>query len=123
MVKIKTAEATSPALDWLVATIEGREVWVCLPNDSQHVVRVGSISNSYSPSTDWAQGGPIIEREHIGVSYYTEADDWEVPNWGAWRTDIDDRQVLMGETALIAAMRAFVVSKMGNGVEVPEELL
>lgn len=76
----------------------------------------------WTPSTNWSQGGPIIEREHIGVCYYREADGWEVPNWAAWRTDTDDRVQFMGETALIAAMRCFCSAKLGDEIDIPEEL-
>lgn len=126
--KIKTSELTGAALDWAVAKAEGRDEvtirlvcgiagWAGGDYNGHHTW------NGWYPSTDWAQGGPIIERERLGVCYYHEADGWEVPNWAAWRTDIDDRVQITGETALIAAMRCFVASKLGDEVDVPEELM
>lgn len=61
----------------------------------------------YHPSTNWAQGGPIIERECI-----------ELQNWGAhsvpWSAWIDEEHHHYGTTPLIAAMRCYVASKQGE---------
>lgn len=63
-------------------------------------------------STDWSDGGPVIERDRIGV----------MPvgiEWKAWAiSDMDATAV--GIEPLVAAMRAFVGSKYG--VEVPDEV-
>lgn len=76
---------------------------------------------------DWAHGGPIIERERIKVA----------PNLnGTWHGQIrheEDRPLVAhkvlagwtnqhGPTPLVAAMRCFVASRLGDGVDVPEEL-
>lgn len=123
--KLRTSELTGPALDWAVAK--------CLPEKDFTKSEYAQFPCLYehdggynlvwfNPTENWAQGGPIIEREHIGVCYYHEADGWEVPNWAAWRTDIDDRVQIMGETALIAAMRCFCSAKLGDEIDIPEEL-
>jgi len=80
-------------------------------------------------STDWLFGGPIIERENITITplFFME---------GGWRANhhnlrYDDMGEYIngsdgmqdGPTALIAAMRCFVASKMGDEVTVPEGLL
>lgn len=122
---MKTSELTGAALDWAVAKAEGADMsWDEVAEDffmgMHHDL---CFLKEFKPSTDWVQGGPIIEREHLGVCYYHEADGWEVPNWAAWRTDIDDRVQIMGETALIAAMRCVVTKVLGAEVDVPEELL
>ena len=61
----------------------------------------------YHPSTNWAQGGPIIERECI------ELQNWGVLSvpWSAW---IDEEHHHYGTTPLIAAMRCYVASKQGE---------
>ena len=67
----------------------------------------------YHPSTNWAQGGPIIERK--GIQLARVGDVWE-----AW---VDaDGVFCQGPTPLIAAMRCYVASVMGAEVDVPEEL-
>lgn len=114
---IKVAEATGPALDWLVATIEHRRIHgvQMVTVVDRDVGWLGRFSHRYS--TDWAQGGPIIEREGIAIH--------PQPCWTArYGLNIGGRHFQMtGPTSLIAAMRCYVASRLGNEVEVPEELL
>ena len=129
--KINTNELTGAALDWAVAKCEGATdlefdgvTWGFKLGGKLRVLARGwAESMTFLPSSNWAQGGPIIEREKIGVTFHDERDDWEVPNWGAWPTQTDDRQEIMGETPLIAAMRCYVASRLSDEVEVPVELL
>lgn len=65
----------------------------------------------YSPSTNWAQGGRIIERERISVVLDYDEKNWLAGLYGQW--GIMSRS---SETPLIAAMRCFVASKFGNTV-------
>ena len=65
--KIKVSEATGIVLDWMVAKCEGVEI--CEPVAGlDHRVEVkdpytGTYSyDYYTPSKNWAQGGPILER-------------------------------------------------------------
>ena len=100
---MKTEKLTGAALDWAVAVAE---------------FGYGADSKTNKYSTDWAQGGAIIEREKIGV--VTSPDDANVwvgsmfePEWKFNRT---------GTTPLIAAMRCYVASKLGDDVEIPVSL-
>jgi len=99
--KIKTSELTDAALDWAVTKAIGEYKPVPVPNCS----------------TNWAQGGPIIEREEISVN-------WANGEWQAHTVNDQDEyeQIEYGPTPLIAAMRCFVASKLGDDVDVPEEL-
>lgn len=109
--KMKVCELTGAALDWAVAKCEGL--------GGQAYLRDGKC---YEPlfeeflcySTDWSQGGPIIERERINVSVYASL------NWMA--TMNVEKRIESGPTPLIAAMRCYVASKMGDTVDVPPEL-
>lgn len=106
---IKTERLIGAALDWAVAKCEKPE-W--LGNQAEvYVMKCG-----YSPSTDWAQGGPIIEREGIEI----------VPDGNnAWDAAIrggDGDDIAHGPTPLIAAMRCYVASEMGDSVEVPDAI-
>ena len=105
--KIKTSELTGAALDWVVAKCEGKKVGYEFTLFSP-VVIVGL--DPYEPSEDWAQGGPIIEREKM-----------EFRNKGHYAS-YNDGPTFYGETHLIAAMRCYVASKLGDEVEIPEEL-
>ena len=99
MKTIKVSEATQLQLDWLVARIEGDE----LP-------KAGGQGLDYS--TDWAAGGPIKEKHQISTTYC-----------GGGVEAIFNGHYGQGPTELIAAMRCYVTSKLGDTVEVPEEML
>jgi hypothetical protein len=72
--------------------------------------------DKYRPSTNWTQGGILIERERISLVYCepgtTAGDAWEAytGNLSPRRLDRDEATA-EGPTPLIAAMRAFVASK------------
>lgn len=126
--KIKTNELTGASLDWAVAKCEdfndglaiirlwNNRVTKIIPGDYE----TREVYTSYTPSTDWAQGGPIIEREGVTITQY---DDY--PNWSAtlYATDYNEHKAATGPTPLIAAMRCYVASKLGDEVEVPDGLV
>ena len=118
--KVKVSEATGPALDWLVAKGEGKRAgWEYTLHET--IVMIGSME--YRPSIDWAQGGPIIEREEIGLRRNAPSMPdslWEA--MGSITAKGAGYRWAVGPTPLIAAMRCFVASKLGNEPEVPEEL-
>jgi hypothetical protein len=97
---MKTSELTGAALDWAVAICEHNVGWEPEGEDRDFY------------STDWAQGGPILEREINRVQEITEG-LWEAEAWSHTEE---------GPTPLIAAMRCYVASKFGNTVEIPNEL-
>lgn len=132
--KIKTSELIGPALDWAVECALGT-FWS--PNGYFCFDKKPGWNNGYpfqsksewSYSSDWSQGGPIIERERIRVAPNLGGSSWH----GQIRHEKDDPRfsyrVLAGwtnqhgPTLLIAAMRCFVASVKGEYVDVPEELL
>lgn len=68
----------------------------------------------YTPSTDWAQGGPIIERERIMLVRFDDRKEWTA--WVGGSIDVggafgETKGNADGPTPLIAAMRAYVASK------------
>ena len=148
--KIKTSELTGLALDWAVAKASER-LGAWRRDASRPGVSIldidfdehgelceyvpGSRRDPYKPwrpSTDWSQGGPIKEREgiatrrHSSGTWYAmlsndlgdgERAQWNEFTWNSWRT------LFKGDSELQAAMRCFVASKLGDEVDVPEELL
>ena len=70
-------------------------------------------------STDWAQGGPIIEREKMHSIHFCKQGE-TTKSWFYWT---GQTPMMCGPTPLIAAMRCYVTSKLGDEVDVPEELL
>jgi len=107
----KTSELTGAALDWAVAKCEGE----CYQAEVEYDV-IGGRYEPHCYSTDWAQGGPIIEHEEINLTStpYSEG------LW--WFARIADTEAA-GATPLIAAMRCFVARELGDEVDVPKELL
>ena len=139
--KHKTAELTGALLDAAVALADGRLVVAdepCWPKGDykrmrdefggRHVVRwygnsgeLGGwepIDNQGCPSDDWGVGGPIIEREHLHVAWHSDSGGF----WRAVRPCLvigDTASAQNGHTPLIAAMRAYVASRLGDEVELP----
>ena len=146
--KIKVSTAQGPTLDWLVAKCEGVGVELmgraCAIEDG--------VIRQLHYSTNWAQGGPIIDQEGISVirlehEYGVDAEGYTTsersPVFGAvigeyFDTDMQRNSygesygeiyyigaelVVTGPTLLIAAMRCYVSSRLGEEVEVPDGLI
>ena len=116
---MKTSELTGAALDWAVAKCEGHM------DDETIIRRLEPDEEGWciAYSTDWAQGGPIIECERIAVEFLQWDDmDSALPVWLAETQCGHNDQSETGPTPLVAAMRCYVVSKLGDEVEIPEEL-
>ncbi len=106
--KIKTSELQRPALDWAVATCVGGTI------KTEHGVFLnqGDGYDYFTPSIDWAQGGPIVER------------NWEaICRWALVLQLKGEDDTNCGGTLLRFWMRCYVASKLGDEVEVPEELV
>lgn len=113
--KIKTHELTGRALDYAVALCEEKSGTVPPTYWSHHGAR---ISNFFHPSDQWSDGGPIIERERISIGPIYNG--YEVAHWTAVQDFGESRKD--GPTPLIAAMRCYVASRLGDTVEIPKEL-
>ena len=119
--KYKTSELTGALLDAAVAIAEGYAVTYHPPDTRRFcmIQKPGyrSSPQEFSPSTKWAQGGPIIERN-----------DWALPmvnryqhtkHLGGYVSETPGAFSYYGATPLIAAMRAFVAANLGEEVELP----
>ena len=115
--KIKTQDLTGPALDWAVAKCEDNFHEYLEPTQPLRYANEDGGLTGWSPSTDWAQGGPIIEREQISLV----APHDEIKVWEAWHPTNACTESY-GPTPLIAAMRCYSASKLGDEIEVPEEI-
>jgi hypothetical protein len=122
---MKTSELTGAALDWAVAKCEGYTGLHKIAGRRPHEPQLGiwpprkeyGVMDLWelSYSTDWAQGGPIIQREKINLqSILCDAHEF----WTATMYLSESE----GPTPLIAAMRCYVASKLGDEVEIPAEL-
>jgi hypothetical protein len=95
---MKTSELTGAALNIAVHNLASNEP-------------INKDCTAPPYSTDWTFGGPIIERENICL--WSEGYDWEAriqTASGEWLTEWD-------ESLLIAAMRCYVASRMGEEVQ------
>lgn len=122
-VEIKTSELIGNPLDWAVAKCEypDQTVWIYK----------GAIwfdpFGVFNPSVNPVQGYPIIEREIGNLYKHNKIDPSQPDTWTAihyYKTP-DGVSVYYeeGPTALIAAMRCYVASKLGDVVKIPQELL
>lgn len=127
--KIKVKDASGLVLDYLVAKCEGAITTGTrrLPNDDFEL-----FNQFVEYSSDWAFGGPIIEREYISFrmyynpnsgasgTYYAKrcAESGTMINWKGWGDEVQK-----GPTPLVAAMRCYVVTSLGMDVEVPDKLV
>ena len=127
--KIKTSKLMGPALDWAVSFAMGYSNGFPENLLGIRVRGFGHERIKWRPSTDWAQGGPIIDEEKIQwCKLNGQIEAWSGFDYLEWRRDWDS-PIRMGEgsgfgtgpTILIAAMRCYVASKLGDEVEVPDE--
>ena len=121
--KIKTSDLQGIALDFMVAKAGGGK------GDVWNFIAAHADRSMYHYSSDWARGGPIIEREGIDLWCNTPSSIAEKHSgWtSSWRACFHrcgvGTEPCYGLTPLIAAMRCYVASKLGDEVDVPEELL
>lgn len=130
--KIKTAELIGPPLDWAVASCEGfltggffhyRDLpFVTLKRGALHTAECDDDGNypEWSPSTDWAQGGPIFERE---IEAHEKREDSFFCAISPAKANKLNWLWVTGPTLLVAAQRCFVACKMGDEIDVPDELV
>ena len=99
---MKIEELNTKLLNYLVAQIEGFDNGDWLPDYS----------------TDWAAGGPIIEREQITIG--ADGGGWCAGK--PWDEEWMSGFIQRGETPLLAAMRCYCKSCLGDEVDISEEL-
>ena len=117
--KVNTCDLIGVALDWAVAKCEGYKIQYSA-NGTCIFVNAGDGYECFSPSTDWSQGGPIIEMERITINY-DNLDGTGACKAYYLKTLFDDQEGWQqyGTTPLIAAMRCYVASKLCDTVENP----
>ena len=114
---MKVSELDGALLDYWVARAEGIGVtWNHQGTPKAWIGRyIEGVYAPYCPTTDWEQGGPIIERESITVTDAISRDGEWSAGFVIWMPDHDDWK--HGPTPLVAAMRAYVASKIGDTVK------
>lgn len=150
---MKTSELIGKQLDWSVAKCLGfNPVFDDVTGDFFLPKSDYCFLKEYSPSTNWEQGGSIIEQNDISTfkleyQYKVDARGFttskRIPVFGATLGEcfelefqrnsygetygeiycIGTEFVTTGETLLIAAMRCYVASELGDKVKIPKDLL
>lgn len=127
MKTVNVSELSGAALDWATGVSLGYKV--------QHSNNVGGLSISepyskhdrcvWSPSTDWSQGGPVLESNNVfvlrnapygwlaGASKLLSAGGDPIISCGL---------MIPGDTYLEAGMRVVVALLLGHELDVPDEL-
>lgn len=108
---MKVAELQGAELDYWVAKAERFEAEIfrgyCFARSGLEPGKP-----NWTPSTDWKQAGPIIEREQIWLFWNGN---------GTCTASVREHvSAFDGPTPLVAAMRAYVASKFGDEVSQPQ---
>ena len=111
---VAQAIGTKPVYNWRAFGVKHYGAWETDP-------AFGSAVMLRPYSTDWAQGGPIIgaikgfEFKHWLESKPDTCCEAHIHNYeGDW--------IQFGPTQLIAALRCYVASKLGDAIDIPEGL-
>ena len=140
--KIITSTLNGYALDWAVAQcVYAHDSGPYTPHahaaptllklsDAEGPSWVYYLGQQWNPSTNWAQGGPIIEREWIATGHHQSMDGayvWTASSWTSshrWLSGEGGPHGghYYGPTPLIAAMRCYA-AKLGDDFDIPDELL
>jgi hypothetical protein len=125
---MKTSELTDRALDWAVAKAKGTTVFI-----SKQGKLMGADYGDFNPRKgapwwhpsgyDWAVAGRLIDDERICVRclYAVITPSNKAQAWSA--EDKNGDHVQTGDRAVIAILRCYVASKLGDDVEIPLTLL
>jgi hypothetical protein len=123
-------DLSTAKLNWVVARCEGfnpqledGDVWLypkqsTMPITFTRETTTSSsrvVSQQFNPADDWYEGGEIIHRENLG---FTPIMNGESEICG-WICTSPSGITAEGTTHLIAAMRCYVISKLGREVYAP----
>ena len=114
---MKVSELLGGLLDYWVARavdIDGAKLELVASGGGQYcTIDRGSIV--FDPSSNWAQGGPLMDKFHVSLHYFVSRKIWKAV------IDIDASNGVkteeFGECALLALCRAVVAWKFGEEVD------
>lgn len=120
-VEVKTSDLTGAALDFGVALAVG------LVATGERVINgpilvsdeVDGLQREFSPSTEWAHGGTLLEKNSWCLPYRAVARY----HLGKFESCTTGGFPHNGNTPLIAACRAIVAANIGELVQVPVDLV
>jgi len=129
LVDVAVKDLSGAALNWAVALVvdyktaleendHGPDEWIIIGREDMYLTRDPDKFCVWSPSTDWSQGGPLIEKYHVDLHYPHGRDGlgW----WAQAGTHMESNPLAaIDATPLIAVCRAIVAAKLGDIVKVP----
>ncbi|MDC9607189.1 phage protein NinX family protein [Xenorhabdus griffiniae] len=148
--KIKTSELTGRALDWAVALAIGMDIYICGRSRDDEYGWIGNYNVAaaafkkpiitvslcgdvhiefqaevklYSPSTDWSQCGQLIDEYLDSLTRMSIDSPWVASCKAVTVDDFSIWKVQTGDAPKIAICRAVVAAKLGDEVEIPDELV
>ncbi|UTL89549.1 phage protein NinX family protein [Pseudomonas fluorescens] len=131
LIEVRASNLIGAALDWAVAQVEGINTIMLSPRKEEPkkpFALFGSLAlsvggddpSSYTPSTCWHCGGPLIDKYQGSVRHDKHLNDG--PCRYAGGTGMNSPWSY-GPTPLIAFCRSLVLAKLGDTVQVPKELI
>ncbi len=133
MIKVSVESLEGDLLDCLVACAINPDEKIFYNRPEGYTIRW--VRKPPPFSTDWAKGGPLIDKYQLTLSPPTSPvhrNGGPHSGWGrsgvwnacTWEKGFDGRRAVAHHetSALVAAMRAFVEFSLGASVEVPKEL-
>lgn len=126
LIEVKTADLAGEQLAWAVGKADGQDVLLEPPQYgnpwrvfARYHATVTERTERYNPWEGWALGGPLIGKHMVSLHCPQSTDDV----WAAWVITDKGEFCQAGDNALIATCRAIVATKLGDTVQVPEELI
>lgn len=124
LVEVQLSELDGPALHWMVAQIEGLAVELAPPHYGiGWRVWLLSTGSTFRPTTDWNQGGPLMDKYAKGFGIVEGS---EPPRFRAFARDNGPegfQRIAGGGSILLAFCRALVRVHRGDTILVPEVLI
>jgi hypothetical protein len=114
--KIHVSELSGSALDWAVAYgLNGEKVFFEAFGSRMlgRSISEETLNGEIRPSTDWSQCGPLLEDSCTALNR---------SEYGAWWSH-SGNHIGEGIDPMAAICRAIVASKLGEYVDIPDELL
>jgi hypothetical protein len=127
--KIKVKDTKGVILDWLAAQAEGLEIKIVGGYMYEKVLLDFEVDYTrYSPTCDRAIGAYLLDKFGVTCIYYGAQGKFESP-WEAYAApitnswlDVHAGEGMGGSNMLEAGLRALAAYKLGEEVEVPDEL-
>jgi len=117
-VKVKTSELSGVQLDYAVAwSVDWGQPVLHITSGGSFVELMGVV---FSPTSNWSQCGPMIADHKLNISHNPSGRRPEEP-W--FCCDNSETFWSIGETAMVAICRAVVAAKLGDEVDIPNELM